>query len=64
MKTVTFELLKNATLPEAIETTLPNIGRPSSAALQRLMEEVRFIEASGSSAPGAYDRAHNRHNRS
>jgi hypothetical protein len=34
-----------------------------SAALRRLMDEVRFEETHGSSVAGAYDRAHNRHNR-
>lgn len=35
-----------------------------SAALRRLMEEVGYEDTSGSSAATAYDRAHNRHNRS
>jgi hypothetical protein len=34
-----------------------------SAALRRLMDEVRLEETHGSSVAGAYDRAHNRHNR-
>ena len=34
-----------------------------SAALLRLMEEVRCEDTNGSSAAMAYDRAHNRHNR-
>ena len=43
----------------------PEVTTPrSSVALRRLMDEVRFEEATGSSAAMAYDRAHNRHNRS
>ena len=34
-----------------------------SAALRRLMDEVRFEATDCSSVAGAYDRAHNRHNR-
>lgn len=34
-----------------------------SVALRRLMEEVRFEDAHRFSVAGAYDRAHNRHNR-
>jgi hypothetical protein len=34
-----------------------------SAALRRLMDEVRFEATSGSSTATTYDRAHNRHNR-
>jgi hypothetical protein len=34
-----------------------------SAAIRRLLEEVRYEEINGSSAAAAYDRAHNRHNR-
>ena len=34
-----------------------------SAAMQRLLEEVRCAEFNGIPAAGAYDRAHNRHNR-
>ena len=50
-----------APLPESAPSVT---SLPQSVALRRLMEEVRFDEANSSSAGMAYDRAHNRHNRS
>ena len=44
------------------DSQLPSQPR-DSAALRRLMEEVRNEDMNGSSAAAAYDRAHNRHNR-
>ncbi len=44
------------------DSQLPNPPR-DSAALRRLMEEVRNEDMNGSPAAAAYDRAHNRHNR-
>ena len=35
----------------------------TSAAIQRLLDEVRCDELNGHSAAQGYDRAHNRHNR-
>ncbi|MCU1329121.1 MAG: hypothetical protein JWN34_4491 [Bryobacterales bacterium] len=54
------------TTPAArLRETAPKVTTPrSSVALRRLMDEVRFEEATGSPAGMAYDRAHNRHNRS
>ena len=61
MKSVTSEPLVASATPAQ---SSPAIPQQVSAALQRLMDEVRFEETNGSSAAVAYDRAHNRHNRS
>ena len=50
--------------PASLSENTPVTNTPrDSAALTRLMEEVRLEETHGSSVAGAYDRAHNRHNR-
>jgi hypothetical protein len=54
--------------PAAVETPAPapqaQLTTPrDSAALRRLMDEVRFQDTNPGSASAAYDRAHNRHNR-
>ncbi len=61
MKSVTSEPVVASAAPIQSSTANPP---QVSAALQRLMDEVRFEETNGSSAAVAYDRAHNRHNRS
>jgi hypothetical protein len=61
----------------ALDTPLPSQIRPepstnpqsttaalNSAAIRRLMDEVRCENPDGPSASLGYDRAHNRHNRS
>jgi hypothetical protein len=53
----------SATPAPLSENTPVNSTPRDSAALRRLMEEVRFEDANGSSVGGSYDRAHNRHNR-
>jgi hypothetical protein len=45
------------------ENTPVNSAPRDSAALRRLMDEVRCEDTNGSSVPDTYDRAHNRHNR-
>jgi hypothetical protein len=45
------------------EDTRSTSAPRDSAALRRLMDEVRCEETYGSSVAGSYDRAHNRHNR-
>jgi len=58
----TFEPSVSSATPQLVNT--PRSPDPrDSAALQRLMDEVRFEETNGSSVGTAYDRAHNRHNR-
>ena len=55
--------ISSATPPQlSVNTSLTTTPR-ESAALRRLMDEVRCEEVNGSSASTAYDRAHNRHNR-
>ena len=61
MKSVTSEPLGVSATPAQSSAATP---RQVSAALQRLMDEVRLEETNHSSAAAAYDRAHNRHNRS
>ena len=53
----------SATPASSSENAPANSTLRDSAALRRLMEEVRLEDANGSSVGGAYDRAHNRHNR-
>ena len=48
--------------PQAPADTLQTTSVRDSAALRRLMEEVRYENTTGSAAIG-YDRVHNRHNR-
>ena len=57
-----FEPSVSSATPQPVNTPLSANPR-DSAALQRLMDEVRFEETNGSSVGTAYDRAHNRHNR-
>ena len=64
MKSTTLELPTASTTQPQLSATTPQATPRTSAALQRLMDEVRFDESNGSSAATAYDRAHNRHNRS
>ncbi len=54
-------LTASATPTQSAESaSAPTAG----AALRRLMDEVRLEGTNGSPAAAAYDRAHNRHNRS
>ena len=64
MESATPDLPIPTTTPVSLSEDRIVNGTPrDSAALRRLMEEVRFDEANGLPAGGAYDRAHNRHNR-
>lgn len=55
--------LSSATSPQlSANTSLPTSPR-DSAALRRLMDEVRCEDTNGASVATSYDRAHNRHNR-
>jgi len=64
MESVTLDQAIASTTPESLsEDRIVNGSPRDSVALRRLVEEVRFDEASGLSAAGGYDRAHNRHNR-
>ena len=64
MESVTRDQAIARTTPESLpEDKVVNNTPRDSVAIRRLMEEVRFDKASGLSASGAYDRAHNRHNR-
>ena len=64
MESVTFDQPTASKKPDqsSVDTPLTTTVR-DSAAVRRLMEEVRCEEKNGSSPPMAYDRAHNRHNR-
>lgn len=63
MESVIFEqpLAGETPAPLSEDTALTRTQR-DSAALRRLMEEVRCKDTNGPSVAG-YDRAHNRHNR-
>jgi hypothetical protein len=64
MESDTFESLPaSASAPPPADTS-PLTVTPSSAALRRLMDEVRCEEMTDSLAAVGYNRAHNRHNRS
>lgn len=65
MEPVTFDEPTTSTKPAQLssEDTPLTTRLRDSAALRRLMEEVRCEDTNGSSAAMAYDRAHNRHNR-
>jgi hypothetical protein len=63
MESVTLDQpVASASLASLPEDRIVNGTPRDSAAVRRLMEEVRLDEANGLPA-GAYDRAHNRHNR-
>ena len=62
MKSITVEP-QTATPKPSSKNNPPTTTPSDSAALRRLMDEVRFDEGNGSSPAMAYDRAHNRHNR-
>jgi hypothetical protein len=65
MESTTSEpLIASATQPQSSEITPATTTLGNSAAIKRLMDEVRAEQMNGSSAAIAYDRAHNRHNRS
>jgi len=65
MESVTFEQPAASTAPPALSANTPlTTALRDSAAIRRLMEEVRCEDMSGTSAKLGYDRAHNRHNRS
>ena len=53
----------SATQPQTSVDTPSTIPARDSAALRRLMEEVRNDDSNRSSAFTDYDRVHNRHNR-
>jgi hypothetical protein len=60
----TFEPPVSSATPRQLPADTSVTATPrDSAALRRLMDEVRHEEMNGSSASTAYDRAHNRHNR-
>ena len=64
MESVTFEQPTASAEPaQSPVDTPPTTTLRDSAALRRLMEEVRCEDMSGSSGSMAYDRAHTRHNR-
>jgi hypothetical protein len=64
MVSITLDPPKASATPASLSENTPVNSTPrDSAALRRLMEEVRFEDANGPSVGGAYDRAHNRHNR-
>ena len=64
MESVTLDQPVASATPASLpEDRIVNGTPRDSVAVRRLMEEVRLDEASGLSAAGAYDRAHNRHNR-
>ena len=64
VESVTFEQLTASTKPaQSSVDTPPATTLRDSAALRRLMEEVRCEGMNVSSPAMAYDRAHNRHNR-
>jgi len=64
MEPITIEEHAANATPASLSENTPVANTPrDSAALRRLMEEVRLEETNGSSVAGAYDRAHNRHNR-
>ena len=64
MEPTTLEQHADYATPASSSENTPVSDTPrDSAALRRLMEEVRFEETHGSSVAGTYDRAHNRHNR-
>ncbi len=64
MEYVSSERSKDTATSERMSERSP-LPKPlrDSAALQRLMDEVRYEAANGSSIANGYDRAHNRHNR-
>ena len=62
MESNTFEQPTAASTPLPENTPLTSTPR-DSAALRRLMDEVRDEDTSGCEVAGSYDRAHNRHNR-
>jgi len=65
MEIVTFEQPTTVgTTSTPLSENTPLVSTPrDSAALRRLMDEVRNEDASGPSVTATYDRAHNRHNR-
>jgi hypothetical protein len=64
MESVTLDQPTASAAPASLsEDRIVNGPPRDSAALRRLMEEVRLDEANGLSTVGTYDRAHNRHNR-
>jgi hypothetical protein len=64
MESLTFEQPTATTTPTPLSENTPLTSTPrDSAALRRLMDEVRNEDASGSPVTATYDRAHNRHNR-
>jgi hypothetical protein len=64
MESITLEQSAVTAIPTPLPENTHVDGMPrNSAALRRLMEEVRLEETNGSSIAGSYDRAHNRHNR-
>ena len=64
MEPTTFERQATNATPASLSESTPDSNPPrDSAAIRRLMEEVRLEETHGSPLGSAYDRAHNRHNR-
>jgi hypothetical protein len=64
MESITIEQPVGSATPASLSENTPvNSTLRDSAALRRLMDEVRFEDMNGSSVAGTYDRAHNRHNR-
>ena len=64
MESITSEQPTSSTKPTELSVNTPLTATlRDSAAVRRLMDEVRCEEMNGSSASTAYDRAHNRHNR-
>ena len=53
----------DAALTQMSQSSPQTSGPRDSAALRRLMEEVRCEDSNVSSASAAYNRQHNRHNR-
>ena len=64
MESITSEQPTASTKPTELSVNTPLTATlRDSAAVRRLMEEVRSEDTNGSPAAMAYDRAHNRHNR-
>lgn len=64
MESITSEQPTATTKPAELSVNTPLTATPrDSAALRRLMDEVRSEDTNGSLAATAYNRAHNRHNR-
>jgi hypothetical protein len=64
MEFVAFEHPTVDAMPAELSENSPLTGAPrDSAALRRLMEEVRCEDVNVSSASMGYNRQHNRHNR-